>query len=149
MRTMTCLIGLTVDGSVQFTTTERCEAQVASPSLAVTVMVAGPALLQVKVGVADDGFVRTPEVEVQVRATGEGALSGSAAVALRPSELPVVTSEGLASSVLTVGQTLTVPLTLIEPLFGWIEHETWIWTWTVAADETSNDAEPAHMALPS
>src|SRR6185437_3288731 len=104
----------------QVTVTLEVAAQpaVASPSEAVSVIVAVPGAVQVKRVARPAVSVKVPEVAAQVAVRAEGPLSASCAAAVRLTLPPTNTSVGLASSASICGQTFTVPLTETLPLRG-------------------------------
>src|SRR4051812_48353166 len=80
----------------QVTVVVLVSAHLASPSETVSVMVTGPAVVQVKRGLADVASVKVPAGAVQAYVNADGSMSLSCAVAARPIELPTRTSAGLA-----------------------------------------------------
>src|SRR5579863_1562797 len=106
--------------AVQVTTTLLMAGQPveASPSETVSVSVAVPAEVQTKRVSSAVALVKTPDVDVQSALSGEGPLSESWAVALRPTDPPTSTSAGVASRPAICGQTFKVPLTNTLPVCG-------------------------------
>ena len=111
--------------------------------------VAVPGEVQTKRVASAPALVKTPEVEVQCALSGEGPLSASCAVAVRPTDPPTRTSDGLASTPSICGQTFNVPLTSTLPVWGAWWQVIGTLTEVVCPAVTVNAAEPAQLSVPS
>src|ERR1035438_9689576 len=110
-----------------------------SLSVTLTVMVAVPAAVQVKVVVAAVGLAIVPDVAVHEYEMGAGPMSSSLADATRFTVVPTGTSMGVALRLSSVGQMLRTPVTDTLPVFfGATLHCRCTVTEVVAPDITSN-----------
>src|ERR1019366_2660720 len=110
-----------------------------SLSVTLTVMVAVPAAVQVKVVVAAVGLAIVPDVAVHEYEMGAGPMSSSLADATRFTVVPTGTSMGVALRLSSVGQMLRTPVTDTLPVFfGATLHCRGTVPEVVAPDITSN-----------